>query len=136
MLSTGSSTSVEDVAKALGTPPWYQFFMPVTWEESEKLVRRVEAAGSPVLVWTIDLLAGRHAETMVRLARTDKRDCLGCHTKSPLDSNIFRGKPMLAGLSGELNPPQATWAYLDRLRKMTRLKLVLKGVDIAEDAKL
>ena len=138
MLSTGSSTSVEDVAKALGTPPWYQFYMPRTWEDSEKLVRRVEAAGCPVLVWTIDLLAGRNAETMVRLARTDTRDCLGCHTKSPLerDTNIFRGKPMVAGLSGEMDPTQATWAYLDRLRKMTRLKLVLKGIDTAEDAKL
>jgi isopentenyl diphosphate isomerase/L-lactate dehydrogenase-like FMN-dependent dehydrogenase len=43
---------------------------------------------------------------------------------------------MFAGLSGEMNPPEATWAYLDRLRKMTKLKLVLKGIDTAEDARL
>ena len=138
MLSTVTSTSVEDVATALGTPPWYQFYMPLTWEDSEKLVRRVEAAGCPVLVWTIDLLAGRNAETMMRLARTDARDCLSCHTSSPLagDAKMYRGKPMFAGLSGEMNPPEATWAYLDRLRKMTKLKLVLKGIDTAEDARL
>jgi 4-hydroxymandelate oxidase len=112
--------------------------MPLTWEDSEKLVRRVEAAGCPVLVWTIDLLAGRNAETMMRLARTDTRDCLSCHTSSPLagDAKMYRGKPMFAGLSGEMNPPEATWAYLDRLRKMTKLKLVLKGIDTAEDARL
>jgi isopentenyl diphosphate isomerase/L-lactate dehydrogenase-like FMN-dependent dehydrogenase len=138
MLSTVTSTSVEDVAKALGTPPWYQFYMPLTWEDSEKLVRRVEDAGCPVLVWTIDLLAGRNAETMMRFARTDTRDCLSCHTSSPLagDTKMYRGKPMFSGLSGEMNPPEATWAYLDRLRKMTKLKLVLKGIDTAEDARL
>src|SRR5437764_652641 len=45
MLSTVSSTSVEEVGKALGEPPWYQLYMPATWGETEKLVRRVEAAG-------------------------------------------------------------------------------------------
>ena len=43
MLSAVASTSVEDVAKALGEPPWYQLYMPNTWDETEKLVRRVEA---------------------------------------------------------------------------------------------
>ena len=58
MLSTVASTSVEDVAKALGTPPWYQLYMPTTWDDTEKMVRRVEAAGCTVLTWTIDLLSG------------------------------------------------------------------------------
>ena len=56
MLSTVSSTSVEEVGKALGEPPWYQLYMPATWGETEKLVRRVEAAGCEVLAWTIDSL--------------------------------------------------------------------------------
>jgi len=79
MLSTVSSKSVEDVARALGTPPWYQLYMPASWPDTEKMVQRVEAAGCPVLVWTIDLLAGRNAETTARLARQDTRDCMSCH---------------------------------------------------------
>src|SRR3954471_9836140 len=63
MLSTVTSTSVEDVGKALGEPPWYQLYMPATWGETEKVVRRVEAAGCQVLAWTIDTLGGRNAET-------------------------------------------------------------------------
>ena len=43
---------------------------------------------------------------------------------------------MFAGLSGDMNPPGATWSYVDRLKKMTRMKLLLKGIDTAEDAKL
>jgi 4-hydroxymandelate oxidase len=60
MLSTQTSTSVEDVTKALGVAPWYQLYMPVTWEATEKAVRRVEAAGCKVLAWTVDGLAGRN----------------------------------------------------------------------------
>lgn len=47
-----------------------------------------------------------------------------------------RTKPMFSGLSGEINPPGANWSYVDRLKKMTKMKLVLKGIDTAEDAVL
>src|SRR6202171_3690668 len=83
MLSTVTSVPVEDVAKALGTPPWFQLYMPTTWDDTEKMVKRAEAAGCPVLAWTIDLLAGRNTETATRFARADQRDCLSCHTTSP-----------------------------------------------------
>lgn len=139
MLSTVSSTSVEDVARELGEPPWYQLYMPKAWPETEKLVRRVEAAGCQVLVWTIDVLGGRNSETVVRLSRSDTRECSSCHAAGPefnQGTSRNRVKPMFAGLSGEMNPPGADWSYLDRLRKMTKMKLLLKGIETAEDATL
>lgn len=139
MLSTVTSFPVEDVAKALGTAPWYQLYMPTNWTDTEKMVKRAEAAGCPVLAWTIDLLAGRNTETAIRFARADQRDCLTCHVTNPTagaNTQRNRGKPMFAGLSGEMNPPGATWSYVERLKKMTRMKLVLKGIDTAEDALL
>jgi 4-hydroxymandelate oxidase len=139
MLSTVTTISVEDVAKALGTAPWYQLYMPSSWEETEKMVRRVEAAGCSVLAWTIDNLAGRNTETATRLARTDTRDCLSCHVVHPIGGSVAqrnRTKPMFAGLSGEMNPVGADWSYVDRLKKMTKMKLVLKGIDTGEDARL
>jgi isopentenyl diphosphate isomerase/L-lactate dehydrogenase-like FMN-dependent dehydrogenase len=139
MLSTVASTGVEDVAQALGEPPWYQLYLPVTWAETEKLVRRVEAAGCQVLAWTVDTLGGRNAETAARLARTDTRKCLTCHPSGPdVNQGTARNrvKPMLAGLSGEINPSKADWSYVDRLKKMTKMKLLLKGIDTAEDAVL
>ena len=42
MLSTVSSTSLEEVAKEYGSAPWFQLYMPESWAETEKLVRRVE----------------------------------------------------------------------------------------------
>jgi 4-hydroxymandelate oxidase len=43
---------------------------------------------------------------------------------------------MYDGLDGRTNPPDATWAYVDRLKKLTRMKVVLKGLDSGEDARL
>jgi 4-hydroxymandelate oxidase len=143
MLSTNSSTSVEDVATALGTPPWFQLYMPVQWSETEKLIRRVEAAGCPVVAWTVDSLKGRNAETGTRWARLDTRNCVSCHATHPIKGpapNTLparnRTKPMYAGLNGATNPAEADWTYLDRLKKLTRMKVVLKGIDTAEDALL
>jgi 4-hydroxymandelate oxidase len=137
MLSTVTSTSLEEVGKALGAAPWYQLYMPTNWGDTEKLVRRVEAAGCPVLTWTIDTLGGRNTETGTRWARTDSRDCLACHVTHPITgSPAKRVRPMFAGISGELNPAWADWSYVGRLKKMTKMKLVLKGIDTAEDAVL
>jgi isopentenyl diphosphate isomerase/L-lactate dehydrogenase-like FMN-dependent dehydrogenase len=153
MLSSVTSTAVEDVAKALDTPPWYQMYMPVAWPDTELMVKRVESAGCPVLVWTIDTLNGRNTETATRAAWADTRDCMACHVSNPrtrfnaersagngTDPNLAQrnaNRPMFRGLSsGSFNPPAGDWSYVDRLRRMTRLKLVLKGIDTGEDAKL
>ena len=133
ILSNVTTYAVEDVAKTLGTPPWQQLYMPVQWDETEKMVKRIEDAGCPVLVWTVDLLAGRNTPTMLRFQRADTRNCAECHTGGP-GVPIYR--PMYEGLSGRFNPPDATWATFDRLKKLTSMKIMLKGLDSGEDAEL
>lgn len=139
ILSTQTSISVEEVAKALGTPPWYQLYMPTRWDATEKLVKRVDGAGCPVLVWTVDLFGGRNTETATRLARQDSRNCFGCHVPGD-GGGTARAKghtPMFDGIeSGGINPANATWEHVDRLKKLTKMKLVLKGIETREDAKL
>ncbi len=133
ILSNVSTYSVEDIAKTLGAPPWQQLYMPLKWDQTEKLVKRIEDAGCPVLVWTVDLLAGRNTPTATRYARTDTRNCLACHQGAG-GNPIYR--PMYDGLDPFYNPSDATWATFDRLKKLTRMKLVIKGLDSAEDAEL
>ena len=135
MLSTATSTPVEDVGRALGTPPWYQLYMPNAWDGTERLVKRVEAAGCPVLVWTIDLLGGRNLETAERARRLDKGTCTSCHSNAR-GGRTLAELTMLSGLEPAMNPPGATWDYVDRLKKLTRMKLVLKGIETREDARL
>ncbi len=135
ILSTATSIGVEDVAHALGSPLWYQLYMPAQWEGAERLVRRVEEAGCPVLVWTVDLLGGRNLETAERFRRMDTRDCLSCHA-SARGGRAVADLPMFKGIEGGMNPAAATWEWVDRLRKLTKMKLMLKGLDTREDARL
>ncbi len=118
ILSTVTSSPVEEVARALGHAPWYQLYMPNTWDATEKMVRRVEAAGCPALVWTVDLLGGRNTETAERFRRLDTRNCLECHTSARGGESE---RPMFKGLPPEFNPPFATWAFVDRLKKLTKM---------------
>lgn len=133
MLSGVASNTIEDVAMQLGRTPWFQLYMPRQWADTEKLVRRVEDAGCPVLVWTIDLLAGRNTETTERFRRMDTRDCSACHLTK---NGGVRRRPMFDGLAGDYNPPEATWEFVERLRKTTKMKLILKGIETHEDARL
>jgi isopentenyl diphosphate isomerase/L-lactate dehydrogenase-like FMN-dependent dehydrogenase len=134
ILANVASFSVEDVAQALGRPPWYQLYMPTRWDETEKMIRRAEAAGCSVMVWTIDMFGGRNTESMERFRRLDTaEECTACHS-SARGGAIHR--PMFDGIASPTNPPAATWEYVGRLKKLTGMKLVLKGIETAEDAKL
>jgi isopentenyl diphosphate isomerase/L-lactate dehydrogenase-like FMN-dependent dehydrogenase len=135
ILSTATSATLEEVVEARGTAPWYQLYMPTRWDGTERLVRRVEAAGCPVLVWTIDLLGGRNLETAERSRRTDTRDCTACHATAR-GGRAIDALPMLSGIQGGMNPAAANWEFIARLRKLTTLRLVLKGIETAEDARL
>jgi isopentenyl diphosphate isomerase/L-lactate dehydrogenase-like FMN-dependent dehydrogenase len=135
ILSNVTSYSVEEVARTLGQPPWQQLYMPLQWADTEKMVKRIENAGVPVLVWTVDLLAGRNTPTMTRFRRQDTRNCIACHTGGE-GTRPPGMTPMYEGLEGRFNPPDATWATFDRLKKLTKMKVVLKGLDSAEDAQL
>jgi isopentenyl diphosphate isomerase/L-lactate dehydrogenase-like FMN-dependent dehydrogenase len=134
ILSSATSTALEEVSKAYGGPLWYQLYMPRAWSDTEKLVKRVEDTGCPVIVWTVDLLAGRNTPTATRFARQDTRSCIACHVRGP-GTRVHN--PMYEGLSDtRTNPPEATWEYIGRLKKLTRMKVLLKGLDSAEDARL
>jgi isopentenyl diphosphate isomerase/L-lactate dehydrogenase-like FMN-dependent dehydrogenase len=137
ILSTVTSHSVEDVIKARGGPVWYQLYALSNWAFTEKIVKRAEDAGCPVLAWTIDLLAGRNTETASRYRRIDSRECADCHGE-PFGS-VTTSRPMFDGLNMKgvtINSPTFTWEYVDRLKKATRMKLVMKGIETREDARL
>jgi 4-hydroxymandelate oxidase len=133
MLSSVSSTGVEDVANALGRPPWYQMYAPSTPEGVVKMIRRVEATGCTVMMLTVDVNPGRNTETEKRLSKADTRQCSTCHKSGPGNSNA---KPMFQGLDRGMNSPSFTWELVDRIKQATKMKLVIKGLETHEDADL
>jgi isopentenyl diphosphate isomerase/L-lactate dehydrogenase-like FMN-dependent dehydrogenase len=135
ILSTATSVPLEEVVAARGSAPWYQLYMPAKWDGTERLVRRVEAAGCPVIVWTIDLLGGRNMETAERARRTDARSCTACHSTARGGRSVD-ALPMFSGIEGGMLSSSAAWEYVGRMKKLTTLKLVLKGIETREDARL
>jgi isopentenyl diphosphate isomerase/L-lactate dehydrogenase-like FMN-dependent dehydrogenase len=139
ILSTQTSTGVEDVIKARGGPVWMQLYATNKFEVAAHHIRRAENAGCTALAVTVDRSGGRNQETLFRLTRTDTRECSACHDRTSIatDQGI---KPMYEGvdLSGLRNIQSSTmsWDYLKRLRDLTKMKVVIKGLLAWEDAKL
>ncbi len=138
ILSTATTTSVEEVNDARGEPVWYQLYATSSWAVTEKLVKRAEAAGCPVLVVTVDLPTGRKTETELRYRMLDTRDCLQCHPKGGLGTaGYFTRKPMFKGIdmtNENLFAPALTWESIGRIKRMTSMKVLLKGIVTHEDA--
>src|SRR3954451_15090690 len=63
--STVSICSIEEVAGATSTPPWFQLYVMRDRGYAEDLMSRAAAVGSPVLLLTIDLavIGARHRDT-------------------------------------------------------------------------
>lgn len=136
VLSNVSSTSVEEVNEARGEPVWFQLYPSGSWNVNEALVRRVQAAGCPALVLTVDNPGGANRLTAERGRRADGRSCEGCHTEGgqapPVKPN-YRGLPAPEGTGGR---DALTWDFVARLRDATSMKLLLKGIMTEEDAEL
>ncbi|MCX5754924.1 MAG: alpha-hydroxy acid oxidase [Gemmatimonadetes bacterium] len=143
MLSTVATTSIEDAIAARGAPVWYQLYPPRDWEACKKMVKRAEAAGSPVLVITADLNPGSDRITLERGKLADTRKCETCHETSRGGSGGGTGdmkrKPMFDGLGPDMLPytyPSVTWDLIQKLRDTVKMKLVVKGLATREDAEL
>ena len=138
MLSTVSSVPVESVLEARGGPVWQQLYATDDWQVTEAIVRRAEGAGSRTIVLTVDNHMPRNTETLTRAMRADTRDCTACHVNNSHDP--VHHSPMFQGLDvsrvHELTPSNLAPEYLDRLRKLVRGKLLVKGVVTREDASL
>src|SRR3989441_5341930 len=137
ILSTATTSSVEDVTAARGAPVWYQLYATNKWDVAKGMVTRAEKAGCPVVAVTVDRSGGRNQETLFRLQRTDTRERSGRHDRSILPANLKR-RAMYEGLdiSGLTNTQSSamTWDFLKRLRDTTKMKIVLKGILAHEDA--
>src|SRR3954464_555415 len=139
ILSTATTSSVEEVTAARGAPVWYQLYATNKWDVAKAFVTRAEKAGCPVVAVTVDRSGGRNQETLFRLERTDTRDCKSCHDRGSLQASLKR-RSMYDGVdvSGLTNTQSSamTWDFLKRLRDTTKMKIVLKGILAHEDAVL
>jgi isopentenyl diphosphate isomerase/L-lactate dehydrogenase-like FMN-dependent dehydrogenase len=139
ILSTSTTTGVEEVTAARGQPIWYQLYASNSWEVAKAFVMRAEKAGCLAVAVTVDRVGGRNQETLFRLQRTDTRQCSTCHDRTNL-TTINRRRSMYDGvdITGLTNTQSSamTWDFIKRLRDLTKMKIVLKGILAHEDASL
>ena len=146
----GSAAIVEDpqgiekVVAARGEPVWYA---GLGSSFDEKALRRIEASGCPVLVWTVDD-GGANTIGAKSIQKVGVRDldreaddrCVGCHANLPKITRISKDTPMdilgaIGSLQGETSV-KLKWDDVKRVRNMTKMKIVLKGVVAGDDAAL
>ncbi len=158
-LSTMSICSIEDIAQATGNHPfWFQLYVMRDRDFVERLIDRAKAAHCSALVITLDLqiLGQRHKDiknglstppkpTLRNIANlmTKPRWCLGMlGTKRHNFGNIFghvKGIENMGSLSewtAKQFDPALSWADVEWIKKRWGGKVILKGIQDAEDARL
>jgi len=137
MLSSFSSTPLEDVTAARAAPVWQQVYPTDDWSVTQAIIERAQRAGAPAIAVTVDNRSGRFNETLQRSMRADTRTCTQCHVNNSHDG--VRKAPLYSGVDvshvqESTQPSNLTPVYLDRLRKVVTGKLVIKGIVTGEDA--
>ena len=144
ILSTASSTTIEDVADAGGDGPrWYQLYWPKDNDVTVSLLERAKRAGFSALVVTLDTwtLAWRPRD----LDRAYLPFIRGIGTAIPFSDPVFRAR---LAKSPEEDPQSAIlqwipmftgtdkrWDQLPFLREHWDGPIVLKGIQHADDAR-
>ena len=158
--STVSICSIEEVAKATSTPPWFQLYVMRDRGYAEELMGRAQAVGSPVLVLTIDLavVGARHRDVRNAMAG---RLSTWAKVRRALDlvghfgwlrSVAIGGRPLTFGNLEKAVPearspaafrewvdaqfdPSVTWDDIAWVRDNWNGRLVVKGVLDPDDAR-
>jgi len=136
ILSNVTSNPIEDVIAERGEPVWFQLYPTNKWSTAERMLERAERAGARVVVLTVDLNSGSNRVLLGQYVRTDDRDCSSCHGAGGVE-DFLRMNPMYEGSSvtfADFDTSDMTWDYLDRIRRVTSMDIVVKGIVTREDA--
>lgn len=135
MLPTLSSYPLDDMlaARAPGQVNFLQLYVNGDRKVSEEYVRRAEAGGCSVLCVTVDApQLGRREKDMrhrftLQGANVQKKD----DSKGAVDRNQGTARAI-----SQFIDPSLAWKDVAWLRSITKMKIVLKGIQCGEDAAL
>lgn len=136
ILSSLSTTAVEEVVAAASGPVWFQLYVYRDRDATAALVRRAEAAGCQALVLTVDAPELGRRERDVR-NRFHLPPGLSVQNLLPAGYGAVARPDADSGLAayfGELIDPALGWADLEWLRELSSLPLLVKGIVRADDA--
>lgn len=138
VMSTLSTTTIEEVAASAGAPLWFQLYVYKDRGATTDLIRRAEAAGCRALVLTVDaqVWGRREADVRNNFKLPDGLTVanLAEHAKQMFPAGI-PGSGLAAYVSQMLDP-SLSWRDLAWLRGQTKLPVLLKGIVRPDDARL
>ncbi len=158
ILSTMSICSIEDVAAATQAPFWFQLYMMRDRDAMANMIERARKANCSALVLTLDLqvIGQRHKDlkngltappkpTLANIINlmTKPRWCLGMagtrrHTFGNLVGHVKGVSDMrsLSAWTNEQFDPRLSWTDVAWVKERWGGKLILKGIQDVEDARL
>jgi 4-hydroxymandelate oxidase len=133
LLSSGSSYTLEEVAKAATGPIWFQQYLYRDRGLTKLMAERTQAAGYSALCLTLDSTVRAKRERNIRnhYSNPPSPNYAGLEVQEmtwSTSSDAPRG-------ANQLIDRAATWPYLDWLVANTPLPLVVKGIMTAEDGR-
>jgi 4-hydroxymandelate oxidase len=136
LLSTLSTTSVEDVVAATDGPVWFQVYVYRDRAVTASLVERAEAAGCSALVLTVTAprLGRRERDVRNSFRLPDGMKAMNLTAGGLQELRDEIGTSSLASYFASLIDPGLTWRDVAWLRSLTRLPIVIKGVVRPDDA--
>jgi 4-hydroxymandelate oxidase len=134
ILSSGSTYTLEEVAKAATGSIWFQQYLFKDRGLTKLMAQRAQGAGYRALCLTLDSTVRAKRERNIRHNYSNPSSPNYAGRELPdyswsLSTDAPRGV-------NELIDRSATWSYLDWLADSTPLPLVVKGIMTGEDARL
>ncbi|MCH8178820.1 MAG: alpha-hydroxy-acid oxidizing protein [Proteobacteria bacterium] len=140
VLSTQSSTSLEDIADAVAAddfrgPLWMQLYLQPDRDFTRTLLRRAEGAGFEAIVLTVDapVSGTRDRERRANFRLPAGVSAMNLHGMRPAPARELG--PQDSALFNDLLHHAPTWDDVAWLQSQTRLPVLLKGVLRADDAR-
>jgi lactate 2-monooxygenase len=144
VLSTVSSTPMEEVADALGdTPRWFQLYAPTDPELGRSFVSRAEQAGYSAIVVTLDsrLMPWRPRDIETAYLPFLRGAGIANYTSDPVfgaavgSSEQDEAQATIGHWVSMFPNPGLGWDGLDYVRESTELPVLVKGVLHPDDAR-
>ncbi len=137
VMSTLSTTSMEDVAKASAGPRWFQLYVYKDRGVTRSLVERAEASGFTALELTVDAPVLGQREADVRNHFHLPEGLTAANLTSPALGQLpdVAGHSGLASYIARLLDDNLTWRDVAWLQSITKLPVLIKGIARGDDAK-
>lgn len=117
-VSSASTRSMEDIAKASKGPKWFQMYLTVDAGQSKEVLQRARDAGYKAIVFTVDAIGQGSSDEYLRLGKP--RPWLPYGNFPTGNANAFK--------------TNLTWQDLEFIGSVTGLPVIVKGITRPEDA--